>query len=348
MTQTKALRLVLDDYGSFLGMEKGCFVVKDRKGNSEKYPLFEKEIGEVILRSGNAVSTGALASLGFWDVDVMIMTQRGKPVAMLKSLDDDSHVKTRLCQYEAYNSQKGIQIAKQIVISKLEGQDLVLRKYGLRNHGFSFKEKIEYIKGESLDKIRSRLHGIEGRYSKRYFDQIFGLLPEPIRPESRRNFKAYDGTNNIFNLAYEMLSWKVHRAIVKAKLEPYLGFLHSLQHGKPSLVCDLQELYRHFVDDFVVQYCRRLRKKDFTTKAESVSRRRRGKREYLNGAQTRRLMKQLDCFFETTVEVPRIKIGKRQTVETLINEEALLLARSLRDRWRTWTPRIAAPQANEY
>jgi len=59
-------------------------------------------------------------------------------------------------------------------------------------------------------------------------------------------------------------------------------------------------------------------------------------------------MKQLDCFFETTVEVPRIKIGKRQTVETLINEEALLLARSLRDRWRTWTPRIAAPQANEY
>jgi len=46
-------------------------------------------------------------------------------------------------------------------------------------------------------------------------------LPEPIRPESRKKFKAYDGVNNIFNLAYEMLSWKVHRAIVKAKLEPF-------------------------------------------------------------------------------------------------------------------------------
>jgi hypothetical protein len=33
---------------------------------------FEKEIGEVILKSGNAVSTGALASLGFWDIDVMM------------------------------------------------------------------------------------------------------------------------------------------------------------------------------------------------------------------------------------------------------------------------------------
>ena len=76
-------------------MEKGCFVVKDKQGSTERYPLFENEIGEVILKSGNAVSTGALASLGFWDVDVVVLTRRGRPVAMLKRLDDDSHVETR-------------------------------------------------------------------------------------------------------------------------------------------------------------------------------------------------------------------------------------------------------------
>ena len=95
MTQAKVLKLVLDDYGSFLGMEKGCFIVKDRHDNVERYPLFEKEIGEVILKSGNSVSTSALVSLGFWDIDVLVLTQRGRPVAMLKSLEDDSHVKTR-------------------------------------------------------------------------------------------------------------------------------------------------------------------------------------------------------------------------------------------------------------
>ena len=63
---------------------------------------------------------------------------------------------------------------------------------------------------------------------------------EKLRPQKRKKFKAYDGTNNIFNLAYEILSWKVHKAVIKAKLEPYLGFLHSVQYGKPSLVCDLQ------------------------------------------------------------------------------------------------------------
>ena len=38
-------------------------------------------------------------------------------------------------------------------------------------------------------------------------------------------------------------------------------------------------------------------------------------------------MKQLNAFFEATVEVPRIRIGKKQTIETLISEEALLLAK---------------------
>jgi len=95
------------------------------------------------------------------------------------------------------------------------------------------------------------------------------------------------------------------------------------------------------VDDFLVQYCQRLRKKDLTTKAESVSRKRKGKREYLNRGQTKQLMKQLNAFFEAIVEVPRIRIGGRQTIETLINEEALVLAKFLRDERKTWTPRVA-------
>jgi len=345
MGKARVNRIVLDTHGSFLGMEKGCFIVKDKHGEVERYPLFEKEIGEVILKSGNAVSTGALASLGFWDIDVLILTQRGRPVAMLKSLEDDSHVKTRLCQYEAFNNEKGVYIAKQLVKSRIEGQDIVLRKYGLRAYDLiEARKRIDKVESESLVVLRRKLTGIEGKATEHYFKQVFQLIPYNLRPDRRKGFKAYDGVNNIFNLAYEILSWKVHRAIIKAKLEPYLGFLHSLQHGKPSLVCDIQELYRHLIEDFLVQYCRRLRKKDFTTKAESVSRKRKGKREYLNNYQTRDLMKCLHKYFEIEVEIPRIKIGKKQTIETLINEEALLLAKFLRNERRQWIPRIAVSE----
>lgn len=46
------------------------------------------------------------------------------------------------------------------------------------------------------------------------------------------------------------------------------------------------------------------------------------------------------CCNAVRVAVPRIRIGKRQTIETLINEEALLLAKFLRDERNTWIPRI--------
>jgi len=40
------------------------------------------------------------------------------------------------------------------------------------------------------------------------------------------------------------------------------------------------------------------------------------------------------------VEIIRIRHGKRQTLEWLINEEALLLAKFLRNERKEWNPRI--------
>jgi CRISPR-associated protein Cas1 len=172
---------------------------------------------------------------------------------------------------------------------------------------------------------------------------ISGLLPEPIRPEKRKGFKAYDGTNNILNLAYEMLSWKVHRALIKAKLEPYLGFLHSVQHGKPSLVCDFMGLYRYLIDDFLVEYCRNIRSRDFVVKTEKIGRKKQGKREYLLDKLTGKLIKRLELHFQSKVNVPRMKHGKNQTLETLINEESQLFAKHLRAKMKNWKPRICVP-----
>jgi len=136
-----------------------------------------------------------------------------------------------------------------------------------------------------------------------------------------------------------MLSWTVHRALIKAKLAPYLGFLHSTQFRKPSLMCDFQELYRHLMDDFLIHYCQQLKMKDFIVKVEDMSRNKKGKRVYLNDTQTRDLMKQLDKFFESFIEVPRIRVGKKQTIETFINEEAFLFANFLREGKEIWKPR---------
>jgi len=127
---------------------------------------------------------------------------------------------------------------------------------------------------------------------------------------------------------------------LRAKLEPLLGFLHSVQYGKPSLVCDLEELYRYLVDDFVFDYVQELKPGDFTTKTVEASKSRKGKREYLNDAKTREMMRELNDYFDTKIEVPLIRHGKKQRIETLINEEALLLAKYIRNESSEWVPRF--------
>jgi len=177
-------------------------------------------------------------------------------------------VKTRVCQYQALENGKGIEIAKQIVKAKIEGQNRVLKKYGLK----PFDSNVENVRN------KKRLLIIESRHARLYFSQIRKLFPKSIRPEKRKTYKAYDGINNVFNFGYYVLKCRVHKALLKAKLEPYLGFLHSLQHGKPSLVCDFQDLYRYLIDDFLIERCRKLRKNDFVVVTDFIMRLKMGKR----------------------------------------------------------------------
>lgn len=122
-----------------------------------------------------------------------------------------------------------------------------------------------------------------------------------------------------------------------------MGFIHSEQFGKPSLVCDFMELYRHLVNDFLVGFLGVVGRRDFVMKDERTTRKRRGKREYLKGFKTGELARGLDEMFGKRVEVSRIRHGSGQALETLINEEALLLAKYLRGERKAWVPRIAPP-----
>jgi CRISPR-associated protein Cas1 len=336
----KTLKLKLDQYGSYLGRDAGCFEVRHKNGTVEHYPHFEKEIGECILKSGSYVSVDALIDLALWNIDTYIMTRRNRVVAVLKSLEDDSHVKTRISQYKALENGKGTYIAKQIVISKIEGQNKVLKKYGLPLHEANIKSRIEKLEASGMESFRRKLNGIEGKASEHYFKTIFKLFPEKLRPERRITFKAYDGINNIFNFGYYILKCRAHKALLKARLEPYLGFLHSTQFGKPSLVCDFMELYRYLIDDLLIERCQKLHKNDFVAVTDFFMQLKMGKRVHLCEFEASELADELNRLFDRMVEVPRIRVGKRQTLDTLICEETLLLAKFLRGERDSWVPRL--------
>jgi CRISPR-associated endonuclease Cas1 len=172
-----------------------------------------------------------------------------------------------VAQYKAYLDERAYEIAKSIVNAKIESQNIILRKHRFEPPNPEYVERIDKITGKNLESFQRKIKGVEGKNTQQYLELMFSLIPEKIRPDGRQGFMAYDGTNNLFNLAYEILAWKVHRALIKAHLEPYLGFLHtSAQSGTLSLVCDFQELYRGNVDDFVIGYLQNVKNRDFITK----------------------------------------------------------------------------------
>ena len=99
------------------------------------------------------------------------------------------------------------------------------------------------------------------------------------------------------------------------------------------------ELYRCLVDDFLVGFSRNLKPRDFEAKSELFK----GKRFYLKKLKSEELTRELHSFFMRKVRVPRFRHGNSQEVESLINEEAILLALYLRNKMESWVPRIAFP-----
>ena len=144
-------------------------------------------------------------------------------------------------------------------------------------------------------------------------------------------------------MAYEILKWKIYRALIKSKLEPYLGFLHRVSKGHPALVSDMMELYRALIDDFLIRYAKTLKRKDFEKYYLKGRYEKKTPRIFLNHTETNNLVENLNKYFEIKVDIPRIRRGKRSSLETLINDESSLLAKYIRGEKSEWTPRILIP-----
>jgi CRISPR/Cas system-associated endonuclease Cas1 len=121
-----------------------------------------------------------------------------------------------------------------------------------------------------------------------------------------------------------------------------LGFLHSKQLGKLSLVCDLQELYRYLIDYYLIERCHTLRKKGFVLVTDFMMHLKMGKKIHLCEFEADSLAEGLNSLFDRMVDLARIKHGNRQTIDTLISDEALLLAKYLRKERKNWDPRLVS------
>ena len=74
------------------------------------------------------------------------------------------------------------------------------------------------------------------------------------------------------------------------------------------------EIYRYLIDDFLLDFCRGLRAKDFVVKTEVANRNKMGKREYLSNQLTRVLMNNLEGLFDSKVMFLELSSGTNRVL----------------------------------
>ena len=248
--------LLVDGYGVKIRVKKNTLVVQSN-GSSSVVPLYEID-RVVVVSSGVSITSSAVRKLAVYGVSIVFLGPRGEPVVSLEPPWLSSTTDTRLAQYRAYFSKNSrIDYAKSFVYAKLANQYEYLRVASLKTGEKWIADEAEEIKNLSrqlvLEVDEHRIRVVEASAARHYWQTIAYIVPDKYEFRGRDHDSA-DPVNISLNYLYGVLYSEVFRALVVHGLDPYLGFLHTLRSGSPSLVFDYSEMFKtSCVDSLVVE-----------------------------------------------------------------------------------------------
>jgi len=201
-----------------------------------------------------SLSSGVLDFLIRQRVETVFITPTGRFRARL-ALDEHRHVALRKAQYLKLSDEAfALKTARQIVLGKVMNMDRLLllraRQYqeeALKTAAAKLRAMEKIIEGSrDLDSLR----GLEGLSARIYYGAFRCLLRNGSFQFNGRNKRPpLDPVNAMLSFVYTLLTNEVLSAIKACGLDPYLGSLHEISYGRPSLACDLVEEYRCFLGD---------------------------------------------------------------------------------------------------
>ena len=177
------------------------------------------------------------------------------------------------------------------------------------------------------------LVGLEGAAGAAYFAAYGRLLKTPLGFARRTRRPPTDPVNAMLSYGYTLLMQQAMTAVNIVGMDPYVGFLHSSQYGKPALALDLMEEFRPLVVDSVVLSLINngmLQGKDFIAELGSVRMTDKGRRTFLEKYEER---------LNTEVEHPRF--GYKATYRRCLELQARLLAKTLKGEIPAYPPFVA-------
>lgn len=121
---------------------------------------------------------------------------------------------------------------------------------------------------------RNEIFSIEARFANVYWQAIASAVPYEYNFNTRIKRPASDCVNAALNYGYGILSAYVLSSLVKASLHAQIGLLHADAPNRNSLVFDVMEPFRPFVDRKIITlFTKRMfyKDRDFDEKTSLLS-----------------------------------------------------------------------------
>jgi len=247
--------IYLTEQGSVVRLTSRQLIVFKGKEKLLQRPLFY--IDRLVLFGNIQITAQAMAALLDEGIEIAYLNSRGQYRGKIQPADS-KNILLRIAQYErCLDPAFQVELSRTVVAGKINnGRALILRFQ--RNH-----PEVEFsAELEAIDKILTKilhqqtidqLMGCEGAATAAYFRAFGKMFRRELSFEVRTRRPPKDPVNAVLSFGYTLLTNEIFGLVSAQGLDPYLGFFHGISYGRPSLVLDLVEEFRHpFIDRFTL------------------------------------------------------------------------------------------------
>lgn len=249
-------------YGAALRKRDGCIEIVEKGGTVHRFPFHE--INELTLSVPCSLTSEMISECVKNGIPIMMTDPRGIPLWQVEPFQGGSTPLLRRKQLILSERSEGTQFVQAMLSRKLlrriellnrlainrrdeRGQDLRLQSAQIN----SIAEKILALPRQPIVQTRQIFLGHEGTAGRIYFAALSALLPPEAEFHSRERGTAAGTFNLMLNYGYGVLYREVSALCARAKLDPYIGVMHTDGWNRPTLVYDLVEPFRADVEQAV-------------------------------------------------------------------------------------------------
>lgn len=243
--------LYLTEQGTVLRKkERRLLVTKDDEVIKE---ILGFNLERVLIFGNVQITSQAMAFLLEAGIETSLLSSHGKFRGRLAPVES-KNVFLRIAQYERYLDEEFcVGYAKTVVEAKIKNGEKLIKRF-LYNHPEINLDDILNIMEMGLKELSNKtnvasIRGIEGKTTAAYFRALGKMFLGELKFTTRTRRPPKDPINALLSLGYTLLTNELLSILCAVGFDPYIGFFHGIDYGRPSLALDIVEEFRHPVID---------------------------------------------------------------------------------------------------